>query len=346
MSPAAESIVGWGFVGASTWAGRYLSPAVAAVPGSRGVGVFSSSRERGEEFAASNGLEKTYASLEELLADPAVEAVYVSSTNDRHAEQTIAAARAGKHVLCEKPLALELADAEAMVAAAAEAGVVLGTNHHLRASATIGAMRRALGEGAIGEVVAARVFHARWLLDELQTWRISADDPGAGVVLDITPHDVDTIRFLLGDEVAEVTALLANQGLAEGAVEDSAMGVLRMRGGQLVSFHDAFTVPQAETGLELHGTTGSLIGREVLLPDPVGEVLLRRGDEVEEIEVGERRPIYEGVVESFAAAVRGDGAPLASGEDGVRSLEVALATLRSGREKRTIAISGPATKGA
>jgi 1,5-anhydro-D-fructose reductase (1,5-anhydro-D-mannitol-forming) len=339
MSPPDDSPVGWGFVGASTWAGRYLSPAVAAVPGSRGVGVFSSSRERGERFAASNGLEKAYASLDDLLADPAVEAVYVSSTNDRHAEQTIAAARAGKHVLCEKPLALSLEDARAMVAAAAEAGVVLGTNHHLRASATLVAMRRALAEGAIGEVVAARVFHARWLLDELQTWRVSADAPGAGVVVDVTPHDVDAIRWLLGDEVAEVTALVANQGLAEGAVEDSAMGVLRMRGGQLVSFHDAFTVPHAETGLELHGTTGSLIGREVMLPEPVGEVLLRRKSEVEELEVGERRPIYEGVVESFAAAVRGEGAPLASGLDGLRSLEVALATLQSAREGRTVTIS-------
>ena len=339
MSPAPEPAVPWGFIGASTWAARYLIPAVRAVPGSTGVGVFSSSRERGERFAASNGLEKTYASLEELLADPAIEVVYVSSRNDLHAVQAIAAARAGKHVLCEKPLALNLEDARAMRDACAEAGVVLGVNHHLRAAPTITAMKRQLDGGAIGEVVAARVFHARWLLPELQTWRIDSPEAGAGVILDVGVHDVDTARFLLGDEVVEVTALAANQGLAAGSIEDSAMGVLRMRGGQLVSFHDAFTVPHAGTGVELHGSTGSLLGREVLLPDPIDEVLLRRGDEIEQIEIGERRPIYERVVESFNAAVRGEGRPLASGEDGIRSLEVALAIRRSAAEGRAVAVA-------
>jgi 1,5-anhydro-D-fructose reductase (1,5-anhydro-D-mannitol-forming) len=341
MTAAADS-VGWGFVGASTWAARYLAPAVAAVPGSSGVGVFSSSRERGERFAASNGLEKAYASLDELLADPTVEAVYVSSTNDRHAEQTIAAAGAGKHVLCEKPLAVNIADAIAMQDACERAGVVLGTDHHLRAAPTIAAMRRLLVEGAIGEIVAARVFHACALPEELQTWRLESPEAGAGVVLDITVHDVDTIRFLTGDEVAEVTAATANQGLAAGAVEDSAMGVLRMRAGQLVSFHDAFTVAHAGTGIELHGTTGSLIGRDLLMPDPVGEVLLRRGEEVERVEVGERRPIYEVVVERFAAAARGEGEPVASGVDGIRSLEVALAVLQSAHEGRSVAVLEPA----
>ena len=337
-------VVNWGFVGASTWGARYLSPAVRAVPGSRGVGVFSSSRERGERFAASNGLEKTYASLEELLADPEIEAVYVSTMNNLHAEQTIAAAAAGKHVLCEKPLALELDEARAARDACAEAGVVLGTNHHLRAAPTIVAMKRLLDEGAIGEVVAARVFHARWLLEELQTWRLESPEAGAGVVLDVSVHDVDAIRFLLGEEVAEVTALTANQGLAAAAVEDSVMAVLRMDGGQLVSIHDAFTVPHAGTGLELHGSTGSLIGREVMMPDPVGEVLLRREDELEPVDVGERYPIYERVVERFDAAVRGDGEPVASGEDGVRSLEVALAIRRSAAEGRAVTVSDDASR--
>jgi 1,5-anhydro-D-fructose reductase (1,5-anhydro-D-mannitol-forming) len=243
----------WGFIGASTWASRYLIPAVAALPDARGVGVFSSSRKRGEDYAASNGLEKAYASLDELLGDPDIDAVYVSTTNDLHASQTIAAAEAGKHVLCEKPLAVTLPDALRMHEACDAARVVFGTNHHFRAAPTIDAMRRLIADGAIGEVVAARVFHALLLLEELQTWRLDRPDAGAGVVLDITVHDTDTIRFLLDDEVAEVTALTANQGLAKGAIEDSVMGVLRMRRGQLVSFHDSFTVPHASPGSRCTG---------------------------------------------------------------------------------------------
>src|SRR6478752_5834763 len=134
MIDLAETPVSWGFIGASTWASRYLIPAVDALPDARGVGVFSSSRERGEAYAATNGLETAYASLDEMLADPEIDAVYISTTNDLHASQTIAAARAGKHVLCEKPLAVTLPDALSMQEACAEAGVVFGTNHHFRAA--------------------------------------------------------------------------------------------------------------------------------------------------------------------------------------------------------------------
>jgi 1,5-anhydro-D-fructose reductase (1,5-anhydro-D-mannitol-forming) len=336
--------VGWGFCGASTWASRYLVPAVHAVSDARAVGVFSTSPERGARFAEANELERSYATLAELLDDPQVDVVYVSTTNDLHAEQTIAAARAGKHVLCEKPLAVTLADAVRMRDECRRAGVVLGTDHHLRAAPTVAAMRSLVASGEIGEVVAARVFHARWLLDELQTWRLNRPEAGGGVILDITVHDADTVRFLLADEVAEVTGVTANQGLAVDGLEDAVMGVMRMRGGQLVSFHDAFTVPHAGTGVEVHGTTGSLFGRDVLIPDPVGDVLLRRGDQIEAVEIAERRPIYETVVRHFDAAVRSEGEPLASGDDGVASLAIALAAAESARTGSPVR-PGPLTGG-
>jgi 1,5-anhydro-D-fructose reductase (1,5-anhydro-D-mannitol-forming) len=329
--------VGWGFVGASTWARRYLIPAVHAVSDAHAVGVFSTSRERGERFAADTGLERAYPSLDALLGDPAIDAVYVSTTNDLHAEQTIAAARAGKHVLSEKPIATTLHDAVRMRDACADAGVVLAVNHHLRGAATIRAMRELVEQGAIGDVVAGRVFHANLLPEDMRTWRLDRPEAGAGVILDLTVHDTDTVRFLLADEVAEVTAVTANQGMGEAAVEDAAMGVLRMRGGQLVSFHDAFTVPHAGTGVEVHGTTGSLIARDVMGPEPVGDVFLRRLDKVEPVDIPERWPLYENAIRRFGAAVRGEGVPLASGEDGIASLAVALAALESARTGRPVA---------
>ena len=330
--------VRWGFIGASTWASRYLIPAVASLPEAVPVGVYSSSYDRGEEYAAQHQLQKAYASLDDLLADSDIDAVYISTTNDLHASQTIAAARAGKHVLCEKPLAVTMADALRMQETCETAGVVLATDHHLRAAPTIVAMRRLIAEGAIGELVAVRVFHALLLPQEFRTWRLEQPEAGAGVVLDITVHDADTIRFLLGDEVVEVTALTANQRLAKGDIEDSVMGVLRMREGQLVSFHDSFTVPFASPDVEVHGTAGSLYGRNVLRPEPVGDVQLRRGSEIEEVTIGERNPLYAEVVRRFNSAVRGQGEPLATGRDGIASLAVALAALESAAVSRTIAL--------
>jgi 1,5-anhydro-D-fructose reductase (1,5-anhydro-D-mannitol-forming) len=337
MSPDRPA-VGWAFVGASHWASSYLIPAVKGT-GSRAIGVFSSSPERGAQFAQENGLERSYSGLEELLADPEVDAVYVSTTNDLHAEQSVAAARAGKHVLSEKPLALSIADAKRVVDECRAAGVVLATNHHLRAAPTIVAMRELIDEGAIGDVVAGRVFHAFPLAEVFQTWRLKRPEAGGGAVLDLTVHDADTIRFLLADEIVEVTALTANQGLASERLEDSVMGVMRMRGGQLVSFHDSFVVPHAGLGLEVHGSSGSLIGRGVLAPDPVGQVFLKHGDELRKVEIDERPPIYEVAVRRFNAAVRSEGEPLASGDDGVASLAVALAAAESARTGSPVALS-------
>jgi 1,5-anhydro-D-fructose reductase (1,5-anhydro-D-mannitol-forming) len=333
--------VAWGFVGASIWARTYMIPAVHAVEDARAGGVFSTWPERGERLAEEAGLERVYPSLDALLGDPAIDAVYVSTTNDLHAEQTVAAAQAGKHVLCEKPLAVSLADAVRMRQACSEAGVVFGTNHHLRGAATIRAMRELGAQGVIGDIVAGRVFHATLLPEAMRTWRLNRPEAGAGAVLDLTVHDVDTIRFLLDDEVAEVTAVTTNQGMGDGAVEDSAMGVFRMRRGQLVSFHDAFTVPHAGTGVELHGTTGSLFGRDVMDAEPVGEVFLRRANTTEPVDVPERWPLYENVIRRFDAAVRGAGEPLASGDDGIASLAVALAALESARRGRPVAPGEP-----
>jgi 1,5-anhydro-D-fructose reductase (1,5-anhydro-D-mannitol-forming) len=323
--------VRWGFVGASIWARTYMIPAVQAVEDADPAGVFSTSIERGQRLAREAGLEHAYPSLDALLDDRAIDAVYISTTNDLHAEQTIAAARAGKHVLCEKPLALSLDDAVQMHEACIDAGVVLGVNHHLRGAPTIRAMQELIVQGAIGEIVAGRVFHSTLLPEAMRTWRLNRPEAGAGVIFDLTVHDVDTIRYLLADEVAEVTAVTANQGMGEGRVEDSAMGVLRMQGGQLVSFHDAFTVPHAGTGVEIHGTTGSLLGRDVMSAEPVGEVLLRRKNTIEAVDIPARWPLYENVIRHFHTAVRGNGRPLATAKDGIASVAVALAALESAR---------------
>src|SRR5207248_4218169 len=113
------------------------------------VAVFSHDPARARAFAARHGAARSYDSFEALLADDGVDVVYVGGVNEVHAEQTIRAARAGKHVLCEKPLALGLQDARAMLDACASAGRVLGINHHLRAAAPHRRMRAEIRAGAI-----------------------------------------------------------------------------------------------------------------------------------------------------------------------------------------------------
>ena len=333
-----DGAVGWGLVGASTIAREWMIPAIKAQAEARVVAVTGGDPDRVERYAAEQGIPRAHPTLEALLADPEVDAVYVSTTNEKHRDATLAAARAGKHVLCEKPLALSLADAREMVAACREVGVVMGTNHHLRNAVTHRTVRRLVAEGAIGRPLAARVFHAVYLPAHLQGWRIDRPEAGGGVILDITVHDADTLRFVLDDEAEEATAVTASQGMAQFGLEDAVMGVVRFRSGVLAQFHDAFTVRHAVTGFEVHGTGGSLYGEDVMTQQPVGRVHLRREGRREEIDVGVPENLYERSVRLFTAAVRGEGQPAASGEDGVRSLALALAAQQSAEERRVVRV--------
>ena len=322
--------LGWGFIGASDIARTRMLSAIRAQNGSDIVAVMSSSRERAEAYARDNAIARAYDDVETLLADPAVDIVYISTTNELHHAQTLAAARAGKHVLCEKPLALSLGDAREMVTACDAAGVVMGTNHHLRNSVTHRTLRKLIADGVIGQPLAARVFHAVYLPPRLQGWRVTNPDAGGGVILDITVHDADTLRFVLNDEANEVVAMSAQQGLGAAGIEDAVMGAIRFKSGLIAQFHDAFTVKHAPTGFEVHGTEGSLIAENAMTQDRHGRVLLRRvGTEgalsVESIETGDHEDLYVRSVGLFERAVRGDGQPAATGEDGVRSLAIALA---------------------
>jgi 1,5-anhydro-D-fructose reductase (1,5-anhydro-D-mannitol-forming) len=274
-----------------------------------------------------------YTELGQLLADPAVDAVYISTTNELHKAQTLAAAAAGKHVLCEKPLALTLADAREMVTACKQAGVVMGTNHHLRNAATHRKIRELIQSGAIGKPLFVRVFHAVYLPPHLQGWRLTTPNAGGGVILDITVHDADTLRFLLDAEPVEATALSQQAGMASSTLEDGVMAVVRFDNGVLAQLHDAFTVKHAGTGLEIHGTEGSILARNVMTQKPAGEVTLRNASGESQIPI-EHDNLYERAVRAFAAAMAGGGAPSASGEDGVRSLATALAVLESSRTGR------------
>jgi len=332
--------LGWGLIGASDIARTRMIEAIRAQPDSAVVAVMSSDAERGRQYAAENDIARAYDARDAILADPHVDVVYISTTNELHYSQTLAAARAGKHVLCEKPLALTLDDARTMVAACQSAGVVMGTNHHLRNAATHRSLRRLIAEGAIGKPLAARVFHAVALPARLQGWRIDRPAAGAGVILDITVHDADTLRFVLDDEVEEVMAFAAQQGLAAGELEDAVMGVMRFKSGLLAQFHDAFTIAHAGTGFEVHGTDGSLFGEAVMTQEPTGRVVLRRGDQREEIDVGERENLYVRAVRNFNRAVRGAGQPSATGEDGIRSLAIGLAVREAARSGERVQVKG------
>ena len=327
----------WGLIGASTIASEHMIGAMRANGGDV-VAVLSSDASRGQRYAETHGIPRSTTDLAALAEAPDIDAVYISTTNELHRDQVFAAAAAGKHVMCEKPLALTLADARAMVAECKRHGVVMGTNHHLRNAATHRAMRNAILEGRIGKPLFARVFHAVYLPPHLQGWRIRTPGAGGGVILDITVHDADTLRFVLGDEPESVTAMVSCAGMGEAGLEDGVMGVVRFAGGVLAQFHDAFTTRYATTGFEVHGEEGSLVATDCMTQQPKGEVVLRTAAGAVPLSLSHEE-LYVRSIRLFQSATAGAGAPAATGEDGVRSLALALATIEAAKAGRETSVA-------
>jgi 1,5-anhydro-D-fructose reductase (1,5-anhydro-D-mannitol-forming) len=214
----------------------------------------------------------------------------------------------------------------------------MATNHHLRNAATHRAMREAIKAGRVGRPLFARVFHAVHLPPHLQGWRITKPTTGAGVVMDITVHDADTLRFVLDDECVEVTAMTQEAGMGAAGIEDGVMGVMRFRSGALAQFHDAFTTRFATTGFEVHGSEGSLVATNCMTQKGVGDVVLRTAKGEETLPLAHEN-LYERGLRAFSAAAQGSSAPSASGEDGVKSLAIALAALESARTRRVTPVA-------
>lgn len=332
----------WALIGASTIAKEYVIAAIRAQAGHVVHCVVSGSAEHAAAFAAANAIPHHGTDLQAALADPLVGAVYISTTNEKHFAQAMAAISAGKHVLCEKPLAMTLDDAVTMVRAAEAAGVVFATNHHLRCSGSHRAMRALVAAGRIGRVLSMRIFHAVHLPAHLQGWRINDASAGGGVIPDITVHNADVARFILGEDPQEVVAQMAASGMGDG-VEDSAMSVWTMPSGAMVFSHESFTHPFAGSGLEVHGTEGSLFARGVMTQRPVGEVELVTAQGREMVPFAEHDLYTQGLAE-FAAAIRAEGTPAATGWDGVKSLAVAHAVRSAAQsgQRETVTHGGAA----
>lgn len=326
----------WGMVGASNIGAQFMIAAIRAQREGTVKWVISGSPERAESYAADNGIARFSTDMDEMLSDSDIEAVYISSTNEKHHDQALRAMAAGKQVLCEKPLAMSVPEAVGMVRAAAEHNVLLATNHHLRNAGAHLVIRDMITAGKIGRIQSVRVFHAVQLPEKLHGWRINDRSAGGGVIPDIIVHDADTVRFHLDEDPREVVAMDRAAGLGQG-VEDSVMSIWTMQSGIMVQVHASFTHPFAETGIEIYGTEGSLRGRGVMTQRPVGTLELVTGEGCREIDFSTHE-LYSRAVRLFEAAASGNGRPAADGVDGVKSLAVAMAVRQAAAEGVRISV--------
>lgn len=291
------SSIGFGFIGAGQIAG-YSAAAIQQHPRGRVVAATDLSPDRRRELCEAYGIPKDYATAAELLADPEVDAVYIAVPNKFHAALSIQALEAGKHVILEKPFAMNLAEAQAVAAAAARTGRVftLGMNNRFDERAQV--TKALVEQGELGEIYHVKAFWMRRAgIPTLGTWFGSKALAGAGCLYDIGVHVLDLALYLLADfEPATVSAAtytkFGHLGLGGGSwgksdreglpfdVDDFATGLIRFPSGATLSLDVCWAChSEREDGydVQLYGTRAGALALEGKLfrPDPVtGEYLV------------------------------------------------------------------------
>lgn len=327
--------LGWGIAGLGRIASTEIAPAITAAPNSTLVSVASRDLGRAKEFARQHNAASAVNDYAAMLADPMVEAVYIATPNALHAGQVIEAARAGKHVLCDKPLATTVADAERCVAECRSAGVKLGITFQTRNHQGLARVAGLVRDGAIGKVVVAEVTMSAGR-NLPRGWRTDPSLAGLGTLNNIGVHALDVLRYLIGSEVAEVVALVdAEPGYA---VDTTALVLLRFGNGTLAYVNANQSVPNARDDIVLYGSEGRVLGRNLSRPGRDGTLSLITRDGTEEFPATSH-DAYRLTVAAFADAVLSGREPSPSGEDGLRSVELTAAIAEAIRERRVVALS-------
>ncbi len=334
--------LGWGLVGTGNIA-KLMAKAVAADERATLANVVTRDPAKGAAFAAEYGVAAHSTSLEQLLADAAVDVVYISTPNVLHAPQAIAALQAGKHVLVEKPMALSLAEGEGMVAAARAAGRQLGLGFHLRYHPAHRELRRRVRSGEVGEVTYVR---AEWGSNTPLTPDLWHGDPVQarfGSMSGIGVHLLDLVRWLIDDEVVEVVAR-DDQAAHPDTVEYLSLATLRFARGALAHVVSSRRMPFTTQSVVVHATGARLEGRGTLSVAVAGELVVTDagGETTVPLELSD---LYTLEARAFGAAVRGGEPFAATGADGLRSMAL-LEAIEAAAAAPGTAVAEPTTEGA
>jgi 1,5-anhydro-D-fructose reductase (1,5-anhydro-D-mannitol-forming) len=327
-------MVHWGVVGLGRIADTEIAPAIAASPHGVLHGVVSRDQGRADSFAERHHAIRALTDFGELLRDPEVDAVYIATPNAMHADQVVAAAQAGKHVLCDKPLALSVAEAQRAITACDEAGVRLGITFQTRFHDAFDRCRPVIQRGSLGDILVVQVEMSpgRTLL---KGWRTDLSLAGLGTVNNVGVHGYDLIRYLLGAEVVEVTALVGHEsGLAP---ETLALALLRFGNGALGYVNANQSVPHTQADITIYGTKGRVIGRSCTRPNMTGTMTILSDNDEISFETSSM-DAYRRAVGAFEEAIMHGHEPSPSGTDGLRSVELTAAIAQSVAERRTVPV--------
>jgi 1,5-anhydro-D-fructose reductase (1,5-anhydro-D-mannitol-forming) len=335
MTVSASSPLRWLVVGAGDIARKRVVPALLADPHSRVVAVCDLDRDRAGTLAATCGAQ-VFNHYDAALASAPADAVYLCTPVGLHVPQAMEALRAGRHVLVEKPVALNYAQAQTLVAEAAGRRLKCGVAYFRRFSPKYAMAREMLARGEFGKVVLVRMTYFSWfnpVPSDPKYWRVVPERSGGGPISDMGTHMFDVLIGLLG--LPETVFAKAESLVQPYAVEDSSVAILTMPGGAqvLASFHwctrtwsHEFEIVGTEAKVKWHPYDGDSVIRTV-------------GRDTAEVATPHEENVHAPLIADFVAAVMEDRAPAVTAAEAAKTNAVVDALYRSARERREVALS-------
>lgn len=300
--------------------------------------------KKGKEYGAN-----IYTDYKELLAQPEIDAVCICATNVLHAQMTEDALRAGKHVLCEKPMATTAEDAYKMIKAAKETGKYLMIGHNQRLTPTHKRVKEIIQSGRLGRVLSFKTVFGHqgcdyWAVDKGDTWFFKKEYAGFGSSADLGIHKADLIRWLLGENIVEVSAFADVRGKRNSKgelidVDDNAVCLLKSESGVIGTLVSSWTYAKEDNSTVIYFEKGLL----KIYEDPKYDLVIHLQDGTSEfyniaaIQTNTNQNT-SGVSELFIKSIVTGQKPEISGEEGLEALKIILACLKSAEEKRVIRI--------
>ncbi len=316
----------YGILGFGHHAIKRLLPAFAGAHASTLAGMWRRDPAKAQANAREYNI-RAFSSAEELCASPEIDAIFIVSPDALHLPHVLLAAQHGKHVLCEKPLALNAAEAEQMLFATRAAGVVFGVAQNMRYNASVQLIREWIAEGRMGQPLLA---HSQFCYNADKSPRTWIYDPSlatGGPIGDVAIHCLDTLRYVLATDITEVSTL-AHKDAQSGEVESHAV-VNMAFGNSAMGAVTVTTRGSYRSLVEVTGETGVILCENGLTVDHPVDVVLYRQDKVAAHQRVSNADAYSRMLDSFSTAVEGSGIYLATGEDGLHNQRVLDAAYKS-----------------
>jgi len=332
---------GIGIIGCGKIAQVRHIPEYAEHPDAQLIGFYDVNLERARDLAQRYGA-TAYETVEALLADDRIHAVSICAANFAHAELTIAALRAGKHVLCEKPMAITLEECEAMVAEAEKAGKYLMIGHNQRLAKAHSTAKELIDSGMIGKIVTFRTTFGHggpetWSVDPgKNTWFFDKNKAAMGAMADLGIHKTDLIQFLTGQRVIRTTAHITTLDKRDGSgnligVDDNAICIYEMSGGTLGTMTASWTYYGPEDNSTILYGTGGIMR---IYDDPAHSIVVDLPDgskkyyDVDAIQTNDNQT-KSGIIDLWMESLVRDKEPEISGQSALTAMRAVFASLRS-----------------